>query len=83
MFGGTGADRYRRVGTLSYSADADALDVIIQDNYSDMVSGSMTGSVSFTAEVPASGTAAAISLHNSLTPVSTLTMRYVVRKWGD
>ena len=83
MFGGTGADRYRRVGTLSYSADADALDVIIQDNYSDMVSGSMTGSVSFTAEVPASGTAAAITLHNTLTPVSSLTMRYVVRKWGD
>jgi len=83
MFGGTGADRYRRVGTLSYSADTDALDVIIQDNYSDMVSGSMTGSVSFTAEVPASAVDAQITLHNSLTPVSSLTMRYVVRKWGD
>lgn len=81
MQGGTASNTYRRVGTLMYSGDPLAGDVVFNDNYSDLSNG-MTGNVSFTAAVGGANQLA-VSVTNTLSPSTDLSMRYIVRRWGD
>lgn len=81
MQGGTASNTYRRVGTLMYSGDPLAGDVVFNDNYSDLSNG-MTGNVVFSANVSGANQLA-VSVTNTLSPSTDLSMRYIVRRWGD
>ena len=81
IVGGTAANRYRRVGRLMYSGDDLTDEIAINDNFTDVSTGFSSGDVAFTGTV--SGSQASISCDNSLSPSTQLTMRYIVRRWGD
>ena len=78
--GGTASNRYRRVGRLMYSGDDLTDEIAINDNFTD-VSVGLTGDVSFSGSV--AGSQATIMCNNTLSPSTQLTMRYIVRRWGD
>lgn len=80
IVGGTATNRYRRVGRLMYSGDDLTDEIAINDNFTD-VSVGVTGDVTFSGTV--SGSQATILCENSLSPSTPLTMRYIVRRWGD
>lgn len=82
IHGGSGSDRYRRVGTLTYTGDIDIGDAVLNDNYSELTSGSVTGNVVFSASVNSSNVLE-VSVDQTISPASDLTMRYIVRRWGD
>ena len=77
----TGSGSYRRVGTLTYSGDSTIDDVIFADNYTDARSGTLTGNVDFSAAFASeNGT---ISVSNTLNPATSVTVKYIVRRWAD
>jgi hypothetical protein len=82
MQGTTGSGSYRRVGTLMYSGDSTIDDIVFVDNYTDARSGTLTGNVNFEANVSAAGTGA-ISVSNTLNPATSVTVKYIVRRWAD
>lgn len=81
MQGTTGSGSYRRVGTLMYSGDSTIDDIVFVDNYTDARSGTMTGNVNFEANFTAEN--GAISVSNTLNPATSVTVKYVVRRWAD
>ena len=81
MQGTTGSGSYRRVGTLMYSGDSTIDDIVFVDNYTDARSGTMTGNVNFEANFTAEN--GAISVSNTLNPTTSVTVKYVVRRWAD
>lgn len=80
IVGGTASNRYRRVGRLMYSGDDLTDEIAINDNFTD-VSVGVTGDVTFSGSVV--GSQATIRCNNTLSPSTQLTMRYIVRRWGD
>ena len=80
IVGGTASNRYRRVGRLMYSGDDLTDEIAINDNFTD-VSVGLPGDVSFSGSV--TGSQATILCNNTLSPSTQLTMRYIVRRWGD
>lgn len=80
ILGGTASNRYRRVGRLMYSGDDLTDEIAINDNFTD-VSVGITGDVTFSGSVV--GSQATIQCNNTLSPSAQLTMRYIVRRWGD
>lgn len=81
MQGTTGSGSYRRVGTLMYSGDSTIDDIVFVDNYTDARSGTMTGNVNFEANFASEN--GAISVSNTLNPATSVTVKYVVRRWAD
>lgn len=77
----TASGSYRRVGTLIYSGDTDIQDVVMTDTYSDARSGTLTGNVSFAASYDA-GTAS-MTVSNTLNPSTSVSMKYIRRRWAD
>jgi len=77
----TGLGSYRRVGTLTYSGDSTIDDVIFADNYTDARSGTLTGNVNFEANFTSEN--GAITVSNTLTPATSVTVKYIVRRWAD
>lgn len=80
ILGGNATNRYRRVGRLMYSGDDLTDEIAINDNFTD-VSVGMSGDVTFSGSV--NGSQAIIRCNNTLSPSTQLTMRYIVRRWGD
>jgi len=81
MSAATGSGNYRRVGTLMYSGDAVINDIVLTDNYTDARSGTLTGNVEFTASM--AGTTGTINVNNTLSPTTSVNVRYVIRRWPD
>jgi hypothetical protein len=81
IVGGTISNRYRRVGRLMYSGDDLTDEIAINDNFTDVSTGFSSGDVTFSGTV--AGSQATILCNNTLSPSTQLTMRYVVRRWGD
>jgi len=81
MQGTTGSGSYRRVGTLMYSGDSTIDDIVFVDNYTDARSGTLTGNVNFAANFASEN--GAISVSNTLNPATSVTVKYVVRRWAD
>ena len=80
MVGGTSSNRYRRVGRLMYSGDNLTDEIALNDNFTDVATG-VTGDVQFSGNID--GSSAVIQVNNTLNPSTDLTMRYIVRRWGD
>ena len=80
IVGGTSSNRYRRVGRLMYSGDDLTDEIAINDNFTD-VSVGMTGDVTFSGSI--TNSQLEIRCNNTLSPSTQLTMRYIVRRWGD
>ena len=77
----TGSGSYRRVGTLTYSGDSTIDDIVFADNYTDARSGTLSGNVDFSAAFASeNGT---ISVSNTLNPATSVTVKYIVRRWAD
>ena len=77
----TGLGSYRRVGTLTYSGDSTIDDVVFVDNYTDARSGTLTGNVNFAANFTSEN--GAITVSNTLNPATSVTVKYIVRRWAD
>lgn len=81
MSAATASGNYRRVGTLMYSGDSVINDIVVTDNYSDARSGTLTGNVEFSASM--AGTTGTINVDNTLSPATSVNVRYVIRRWPD
>ena len=72
------ANVYRRIGTVSFTASAEAEQVTLMDTYTDLQA-NVTGNVEFTANV--SGTALTFSANTTISPTTDIAMKYTVRRW--
>lgn len=77
----TGSGNYRRAGTLVYSGDTVIQDVVLTDTYSDSRSGTLTGNVEFSTAYNTD--TATIFVDNTLSPSTSVSMKYIRRRWGD
>ena len=77
----TGSGSYRRVGTLTYSGDSTIDDIVFADNYTDARSGTLSGNVNFEANFTSEN--GAITVSNTLNPATSVTVKYIVRRWAD
>jgi len=64
-----------------YSGDSTIDDIVFVDNYTDARSGTLTGNVNFAANFASEN--GAISVSNTLNPATSVTVKYVVRRWAD
>lgn len=72
------ANNYSRVGTLMWTGNENAGDVVITDSYSD-ISNNVTGNVVLSASI--SGPIVTINANNSIDPSNDISMKYIVRRW--
>ena len=75
----TTANNYSRVGSLMWTGNEDASDVVIADTYSDILN-NVTGNVVLSANIV--GSIVTINANNTLVPSNDVTMRYIVRRWN-
>lgn len=76
----TTANNYSRVGSIMWTGNDDANDVVITDTYSDILN-NVTGNVVISANI--SSSIVSISANNTLVPSNDVTMRYIVRRWNS
>jgi len=76
----TAANNYSRVGTLMWTGNDDAGDVVISDAYSD-ISNNVTGNIVMSASM--SGSVVSLNANNTIVPSTDITMKYIVRRWNS